>query len=175
MIFKLLNFDFLVLVFLFGICIYLYFYYDRYNKNDSNIDLDSLDLFFTKRGETKYKQYGKYENECRRIFENIFNEKFPSKRPSFLKNPVTKQNLELDGFCDRLNLAFEYDGSQHSQYNPHFHKGGSKEFIYQVKKDEFKNLKCKENGITLIRIPHNIKFDSLQDYILQKLRDRNII
>ena len=51
------------------------------------------------------------EERCRRIFEDILGEKFPNVRPSWLLNKKTGYRLELDGYCPKLKLAFEYDGS----------------------------------------------------------------
>lgn len=122
----------------------------------------------------KKKKYWKNQEICRKIFEDIFQQKFPSIRPDFLKNPVTGYNLELDGYCEKLKLAFEYDGGQHSKYTPVFHKS-VKDFSYQVVKDDFKTKKCKEQGITLIRIPHHIHRTKLRDYILRVLRESGLV
>jgi len=123
----------------------------------------------------------KHEEECRRIFQKIFRTEFKSIRPKWLKNPVTKKNLELDGFNPDVKtpigrgLAFEYDGKQHSSYIPHFHKNGVKEFEYQVAKDTWKDTKCKEYNILLIRIPHFVVFPDLERYILSKLKQKSVI
>lgn len=123
----------------------------------------------------KPKRVNKMEERCRDIFQNIFKRPFKSVRPDFLKNPVTKKNLELDGYCETIytplgkGIAFEYDGMQHSHYNPHFHKGGVDEFVYQTKKDSFKDQKCKEMGILLIRIPYYVVTEDLEKYIRDKL------
>lgn len=119
------------------------------------------------------KKKWKYEEECRRIVEEIYQCSFPSVRPAFLKNPVTNKNLELDCYNEKLKIAVEYDGSQHARYNPHFHRGDKWKFIYQVKKDDWKNLMCEKEGVTLIRIPHYIPFEKLEPYIKKKLQKVN--
>ena len=126
------------------------------------------------------KKINKHEEECRRIFQELFGVKFRSVRPSWLKNPVTGKNLELDGYNADIvtpigrGLAFEYDGEQHSKFNSHFHKNGPDEFVYQVKKDSWKDLKCKENKIVLIRIPHFVAFQDLKRYIRSELDRQKI-
>jgi len=128
----------------------------------------------------KGKRVNKSEEKCRRIFESIFRQPFPSVRPPFLENPVTKKCLELDGFNPHIEtpmgqgLAFEYDGVQHSKYSPYFHPGGPEDFVYQQKRDTWKSLKCKSMGILLIRIPYNIVPEDLDAYIRQILRHQGI-
>jgi len=128
----------------------------------------------------KKKKINQHEEKCREIFQKIFRQPFKSTRPKWLRNPKTKKRLELDGYNPHINthlgrgLAFEYDGIQHAQYNPHFHRGGKKDFQYQVEKDRYKDKKCKELGILLIRIPHYVHFNDLEDYILKKLNKYNL-
>lgn len=90
------------------------------------------------------------EEEVRSIFETIFNKSFPTVRPNFLKNPETKINLELDGYCEELKLAFEYDGEFHYKENP----WRSEALFEQKKRDELKDFLCKNAGVRLIRIPY---------------------
>lgn len=116
----------------------------------------------------KTKRY-KSEERCREILESIFRCPFPSVRPDFLRSPVTDKNLELDCYNERMKLALEYDGAQHAQYTPRFHRNDKWNFVYQVRKDDWKNLKCREHGITLIRVPHYIQYDKLEPYIRKKL------
>lgn len=104
------------------------------------------------------------ERTCRKIFEFIFNNSFPKKRPSWLTN---KGNLELDGFCENLNIAFEYNGSQHYNFVEYFHKTQERFETYK-ERDRIKNKLCEENGVTLINIPYTVKYDNLYSYILDQ-------
>jgi hypothetical protein len=52
------------------------------------------------------------EEICRKYFEHIFQEKFPKKRLKWLISPRTN-SMELDGYCEKLGIAFEYQGIQH--------------------------------------------------------------
>jgi len=128
----------------------------------------------------KDKRVNKTEEKCRRIFESIFQYPFPSVRPPFLENPVTKKCLELDGFNPHIvtpvgkGLAFEYDGVQHSKYSPYFHRGGPQDFVYQQKRDTWKDLKCRSMGILLIRIPYNVVPEDLDTYIRRTLRHKGV-
>ena len=121
----------------------------------------------------------KHEEKCREIFERVFKKKFVSVRPDWLKNPATKRNLELDGYCPDVQtpigrgVAFEYDGEQHANPRAYFSRGPL-DFRYQMKKDSWKDHKCREKRVTLIRIPHFVPFDDLEVYIKRELAKRGI-
>lgn len=117
----------------------------------------------------KRKNRSSREQICRDIFEEIFNEKFPTKRPGFLKNPETGRNLELDGFCEPLKLAFEYNGAQHYKFPNTFHRTRF-DFDKQVSRDKFKIQRCEEEGVRLISIPYTVPTEKLKPYIKLKLK-----
>lgn len=184
----LFNIDTISIIFLILAVLYCFFKFEKRKKKkfigigDSGWDISSGkgSQKFSKKRRRKPK-INKHEEKCRSIFEKIFKKKFKSVRPDWLKNPVTKKNLELDGYCDDIKtkygrgLAFEYDGIQHSKYTSHFHKKGPKEFIYQTKKDSWKDFRCKEMGVVLIRIPHFVIFDDLERYITTKLKKEGLL
>ena len=119
------------------------------------------------------------ETECRRVLEEHFGKAFPKCRPDFLKNNVTSTdistyNMELDCYNDDLKLAVEYNGRQHYNYVPHFHK--NREAFYNQKyRDELKRIKCREHGVHLIEVPYTISVDKIKDYILEMLKSMRII
>lgn len=157
--------------------------YDSYSETGNHHgtvrvteDVDSEYKPLFKRPKKKKKE-NKHEERCREIFQNIYRAPFKSVRPDWLRNPVKGgRNLELDGFNENIptplgrGLAFEYDGRQHGEYIPHFHRNGVNDFKYQVKKDTYKDLKCKERGVMLVRIPHFVDYYDLDRYIGDRLK-----
>lgn len=131
--------------------------------------LSALPASQSKRKINRYKS----EKESRRIVESIFGKSFHSMKPDFLEFE-NGSNLELDMYNEEMKLAFEYQGIQHSKYTPYFHKK-YEDFLYQQKKDEWKRNKCREMGILLIEIPHTVKFEDLEQYIKDKLREHKLI
>ena len=121
------------------------------------------------------------EGKCREIFNRIYGVNFESVRPGWLRNPATGKNLELDGYNDTIRtpmgmgLAFECDGEQHSRYVPYFHSQGPKEFVYQHKKDNWKDKVCRERGVMLLRIPYFVVPDELETYIRTRLEELRIV
>ena len=97
---------------------------------------------------------------------NQFVDLVHNKRPQFLNG------LELDGWCSKLNIAFEYNGIQHYEYFPHFHRNGESDFKAQQARDRQKYKICHERGIALIIIPHQYTYqnkDELEDFIFNEV------
>lgn len=107
------------------------------------------------------------EKECREIIESITNKKFLKTRPNFLKNPKTGNNLELDGYCEELKMAFEYDGEYHFKvvtcWNNYSNRLAETQF-----RDKLKEDLCNQYNIILIRIPYFI--DDKKLFIKEKLQ-----
>ena len=83
--------------------------------------------------------------------------------------------MELDGYCEELSIALEYDGLHHTEYTPHFHRNGINDLFDIMSRDQKKNELCKKNGITLIRIPYTYTYnypEELEKFIYFEL-ERN--
>ena len=111
------------------------------------------------------------ERRCRSYLEGFFIQRFPKARPSFLNNPVTggKYNLELDCFNEGLRLAVEYNGRQHYEYVPHFHRNKDA-FQTQLYRDDMKRRLCTEAKVDLIEVSYKEK--NIEQYLDLELRKR---
>lgn len=87
------------------------------------------------------------ENLVRLLLEYLFKEPFEKSYPSWLKSKEGTQ-LELDGYCEKLKIAFEHQGEQHFRPNSHFVES----FERRANLDETKRVLCKKHGVHLIEI-----------------------
>jgi hypothetical protein len=111
----------------------------------------------------------KNERRCRAILEKIYGKDFPTVRPSWLKNPATKRNLEIDCYNHQLRIGLEYSPDSSHTTVGSFHKT-KESLIYQIRKDQWKANQCKKLGITLITVPSWATAD-LKGYITRKLAE----
>jgi len=91
---------------------------------------------------------GLNEEVCRYCLELMVGHKFPKSNPPWLKNRHRNQ-LHLDGFCEELMLAFEYQGEQHFRQVDYFHH----DFQRTKDNDVDKAIACVNYGVSLICIP----------------------
>lgn len=190
-VYNFLNIETIVVVIIFVTCIYFILTskkqrfkldgLDTVFRNDdlNEIDEPPKDIPVNRKAKAVLKRTKKHlhQDRCLSIMKDIFQVDFlVDYRPDWLKNPVTKKNLEIDIYNEDIvtpigrGIGLEYDGSQHSEYNPHFHRQGPAEFIYQCKKDSWKNVVCLSKRILLIRVPSFVAYEDLERYICTKLR-----
>ena len=108
------------------------------------------------------------ERICRLFFQKYFGFDFIKVRPQWLKNSKGFL-LELDGYCEELNLAFEHQGRQHYSEISFFSK--------RISYDEEKRQLCKQHGVTLIEIPevlNDTKIKDLKPFIIQECNRNNV-
>ena len=121
---------------------------------------------------------------CKEYFEQLFGKNFISIRPDWLKNPKTGYNLQLDGYCSELNLAFEHNGIYHykefdfKSKNINISKHGAALLERVQERDLIKLELCKQKNIKLIIIPSlfiDIQEKSLCNFIINECNKQNII
>lgn len=105
----------------------------------------------------------KAEKECQSIAEEIFGLTFEKVR--MISNPETGRMLELDMYNKSSKVAIEYNGKQHYVFPNIFHKT-EKEFISQIRRDDYKRKWCKYNEIFLITVPYTIR--DIRGYLTEK-------
>lgn len=109
------------------------------------------------------------EEICRKIFEIMFQMPFPKTKPKWLISDKDRI-LELDGFNGN-NIAFEHDGEYH-----YFDVHSTGEDLERRKfLDNLKDKLCYENDVMLIRIPYNVDKYDIQNHIISKCNELNII
>lgn len=115
------------------------------------------------------------ERICREFFEQLLGHPFKKSRPQWLRTPNGHQ-MELDGYCPELKLAFEHQGLQHYQQIKHFDPSGTKLLKVQAR-DQHKRDLCQANGVILIEVPSILDVLSIvevKSFILDKLLKNGI-
>ena len=75
--------------------------------------------------------------------------------------------MELDGYNESLNLAFEAQGEQQYRVVSHFNQT-SMDLECRIEDDLTKLELCKQNNIILTQVPYYVHLNKTQDYITQK-------
>jgi len=102
----------------------------------------------------------------------LVEQNIPHKQEYFVK--VDDNNyFRFDVFLETLNAAIEYDGEQH--FKPVDFAGKGEEYAKEQLKitqqrDEIKNKYCKDNDITLLRIPYWEK-DNIEKLVIQFINE----
>ena len=115
------------------------------------------------------------EEICRVLFEEYFEKKFPKRRPAWLVNDRGNQ-MELDGYCQELGLAFEFNGRQHYEVIEYF-KMTSETLKVRQKDDTKKKLLCRQNNVILVIIKQTLCKSNINDFkkvIINECKNNNI-
>lgn len=121
-----------------------------------------------------YCSHGNYISEeiCRAYFESLFQEKFIKIRPIWLKKD-NNYALELDGYCEKLSIAFEHNGMHHYEIN-----SWGRDHTDTKNNDSIKKKLCEINNVKLIIIPSLFKIitlPKLKNFIIEQCNILSII
>lgn len=119
----------------------------------------------------------KSEKTCRKIFQELMGAEFKPGYPDFLRGETKLDQQELDGYYPEIKLAWEYQGIQHTEFVPHWHKN-EEGFLKQKQRDQKKKYLCEINNVTLIEIPHTYNFrdpTAIKQFIYNQLVLRDFI
>ena len=114
-----------------------------------------------------------HQSATRDAFERVTGKLFPKVRPRFLRNPASGRNLELDGYCQELKLAFEYDGALHSTFPNSFHRTHA-QFVAQQQRDVLKDQLCRNAGIRLLRVSCDVTLSDIDAHVMSLLPRSNM-
>lgn len=126
-------------------------------------------------------QRGQWCPECSKLlserltrvhFESIFDARFPTRKPEWLTNSRGNR-MELDGYNEKLHLAFEYHGIQHYHFNPQFHRD-EKALSRRISDDRLKRELCEAHGVSLIEIPYSVQPAQMKDFIIHECEQADI-
>lgn len=113
----------------------------------------------------------KSEMYSRQIMEFITAEKFKRCRPAFLRN------YELDGYCEKIRMAMEFQGEQHFRYIEVFYRGNHEKFRETMRRDREKIQICETIGIQLICIPYDMSYTNQNTaaYVIRRTLDAHFL
>lgn len=111
----------------------------------------------------------KSEEYAVKTLEDITRLKFPTVLPSWLRDPKSKRQLELDGYSAEAKLAIEFSGPLHTKWFPN--KEPYSKYIERVERDELKLSLCKQNGVSLIVIDSTLPKQHMRAYLKSRLYD----
>lgn len=115
------------------------------------------------------------ERICREYFQQIFKAQFPRSYPKWLINSRGNQ-MELDGFCAKLNLSFEHHGEQHYKVGTWYVT--SEYSLNRRKADDDEKIKlCQLNGVHLIvipEVPRIVSISKLKEFLKYEFEKRGI-
>ena len=89
---------------------------------------------------------------------------------------MLKLNLELDGYSDKLKIAFEHQGRQHFEVDGFFNKTRA-DLILRKKLDKHKKYICKQRGIFLFEVPeigYALKIEDLPNFHLKQAKENSV-
>ncbi|MCX6788651.1 MAG: hypothetical protein NTZ36_02080 [Candidatus Jorgensenbacteria bacterium] len=110
------------------------------------------------------------ERICKAILENIFHDHFNKAHPKWLRN-WRGNRMELDGYNEKLGIAFEYQGEQHYSNSRQFR---NRDLNETKRADKLKADLCMKHGTKLIIVPFHVPKTDMYFYVIKTLKQNHI-
>lgn len=110
---------------------------------------------------------GRGERTSRKILETMFQCDLPKCKPDWLRIGDSLQALELDGYNERLKIAFEYQGGQHYEVSKRDHRFAEDDVKIIQNNDAAKRQRCWDRGVALIVIPEVVNHKNIPAFLAQ--------
>jgi hypothetical protein len=107
--------------------------------------------------------------QCKAYLEKKYGKTFVSARPPWLLDDVTGERLELELYNEELGIACCYHDISHYEF-PSSKITELKDFRALVYKDSLKKKLCAENGVKLIIVPYTVKYETIPNYVMERLK-----
>lgn len=105
--------------------------------------------------------------EC--IMRAALQELFPTETFVKTRQLTWLSGLELDCYCEKLRLAFEYQGIQHYQYVPFFHNNDPQRFEAQQVRDQRKREAAHDEFVVLVEVPHTVPYAKIRNHVFREV------
>jgi hypothetical protein len=115
------------------------------------------------------------ERICREFFSQLLGDSFPRARPKWLVNKAGNQ-MELDGYCAGLGIAFEHQGEHHYSTRGYF-IDSEPDLSRRQEDDALKTMLCTQRGIALVsvpEIPNRLPIEQVRAFIKEQLSIKGI-
>jgi len=93
------------------------------------------------------------------VQEHFPEHKFVKARPQWL------ERLEFDCYNESVGLAFEYQGQQHYDYIPYFHRNGTRDLEAQRERDVRKADLAIAANVTLLEVKYTVRCADIRAFI----------
>jgi hypothetical protein len=115
-----------------------------------------------------FKTQSKFECKVQHIIENLTKHEFPTAYPPWLK--YKGRQLELDGYSDKLKIAFEAQGPMHRRLDSRFDECYDR-YYRRLENDAAKKILCDKNNVDLITVDYDLPKNHIETYIKSRLYD----
>lgn len=117
-----------------------------------------------------FRKHSKRSKGEKLVYNWLKENKFKFKEQYFVVLPEVARNthcvfIDFMVYVGDNVYAIEYNGRQHYEYTPFFHKNGHDDFEKQVRRDVLVEKWCIENGYKFLEIPYYLSKYQVKEFL----------